>query len=292
MTSWGRRGLPSGWRALVLARAALGACLAVVAASPARAQRTETVQRFSPEQDVGIDQRLGERVPLDLRFRAEDGREIELGRLFDGKPVILSLVYFECPMLCTMVLDDQVRALRALPYELGSDFEMVSVSIDPSETPELAGEKKRRYVESWRKDASESERAGWHFLTGEQPAIEALASAVGFRYAYDAANDEYAHAAGIMVLTPDGTLSRYLYGLGYSPRDLKLAIVDASDRKVGSLADQILVRCMSYDAATGKYHFAIFAALRTAAVLTLLGLVGWIVRDLVRSRRAQRELRA
>jgi protein SCO1/2 len=206
---------------------------------------------------------------------------------------VLSLVYYECPMLCSMVLDDQVRALRALPYELGKDFELVSVSIDPDEGPELAGEKKRRYVESWKRDASASERDGWHFLTGERESIDALAAAVGFRYEYDAAADEYAHAAGIMVLTPDGTLSRYLYGLGYEPRDLKLAIVDASDRKVGSFADQLLVRCMEYDPTTGKYHVAIMTSLRAAGVLTVVLLVGWIVRDLRRgARRVRREASA
>lgn len=256
-----------------------------VLGTSAFAQRYDAVQRLTPEQDVGIDQKLGEKIPLELAFRAEDGREVRLRELFGARPVVLSLVYYECPMLCSLVLNDQVRALRALSLELGDDFDLLTVSIDPRETSELARAKKEHYLASYDDNASEAQRAAWHFLTGEEAAIAELARAVGFRYAFDEQSGEYAHAAGLMVLTPDGTLSRYVYGLGYQPRDLKLAIIDASGGKVGSLVDQILIRCFHYDPATGQYYFAIMAALRVAAAATVLVLVGFVLRSVLRERR-------
>lgn len=257
----------------------------IVLAASALAQRYDAVQRLTPEQDVGIDQKLGVKIPLELAFRAEDGREVRLRELFGARPVVLSLVYYECPMLCSLVLNDQVRALRALSLELGDDFDLLTVSIDPRETSELARAKKEHYLASYDDDPSDAQRAAWHFLTGEEAAIAELARAVGFRYAFDEPSGEYAHAAGIMVLTPDGTLSRYVYGLGYQPRDLKLAIVDASGGKVGSLVDQILIRCFHYDPATGRYYFAIMTVLRVAAVATVLVLAGFVLRSLLRERR-------
>lgn len=248
----------------------------------------EPVQRFDPSQDVGIDQKLGAQLPLELRFRVEDGREVALRELVRERPVVLSLVYYECPMLCSLVLNDQVRAMRGSTLELGQDYDVITVSIDPGETPELAASKKRTYLADYSSTASASEQAAWHFLTGEQAAIGRLAAAVGFRYVYDEQADQYAHAAGLMVLTPDGVVSRYLYGVDYAPKDLRLAVVEAGQGKVGSLADQILMLCFHYDPQTGKYGFAVITALRVAGVATVLALLVFMVRNLLRERREAR----
>lgn len=248
----------------------------------------EPVQRFDPSQDVGIDQKLGAQLPLELRFCVEDGREVALRELVRERPVVLSLVYYECPMLCSLVLNDQVRAMRGSTLELGQDYDVITVSIDPGETPELAASKKRTYLADYSSTASASEQAAWHFLTGEQAAIERLAAAVGFRYVYDEQADQYAHAAGLMVLTPDGVVSRYLYGVDYAPKDLRLAVIEAGQGKVGSLADQILMLCFHYDPQTGKYGFAVITALRVAGVATVLALLVFMVRNLLRERREAR----
>jgi protein SCO1 len=268
------------------ARTILALVAALAPAAPA--QQFDAVQRFDPTQDVGIDQKLGAQVPLDLVFRDEDGAEVKLSSCFRGRPVVLSLVYFECPMLCTLVLNDQVRALRALPLELGRDYDVLTVSIDPSETAELARDKKRGYVATYDKDAGAEQHAAWRFLTGDEASIRALADSVGFRYAYDAASDEYAHAAGLMVLSPDGVVSRYFYGIEYSSKDLRLSLVEAGEGKVGSLVDQVLMLCFHYDPATGRYGFAIMNALRAAGLLTVALLLGFMLRHIVRERRLER----
>jgi protein SCO1/2 len=218
---------------------------------------------------VGFDQRLDEQVPLDLAFRDEAGRAVRLGDYFDGKPVILVLAYFRCPQLCTEVLNGLVRAMLDLPLELGKDFRVVTVSFDARETPEMAAAKKKTYLERYGRPGAEN---GWHFLTGEEGAIKRLTDAVGFRYSYDARNDQFAHASGIMVLTPTGKVSRYFYDIRYSPRDLRLGLVEASAGRIGSAVDQILLYCFHYDPIEGKYGATIMNFVRLGGVLTILAL--------------------
>jgi protein SCO1/2 len=268
------------------------ALLALLAGSlrPLAAQRLDAYQRFEGIEDVGIDQKLGAKLPLDLEFRDEAGRVFELEDAFDGRPVVFALVYYECPMLCTLVLNDLVSAMRAVRLELGEDFRVVTLSIDPAEGHELAATKKRRYLgeldsKRFGDAAAATDFEGWRFLTGDEANVRALADALGFRYAYDAERDEYAHAAGVMVASEDGVLTHYLYGIGYDPRDLKLALVDAGEGKVGSFVDQIVLKCFHYDPWEGRYGFAIMTVLRTAAALTVLAIAVFVVRNVRRDRR-------
>jgi protein SCO1/2 len=225
--------------------------------------------------DVGIDQRLNERVPLDLEFKDEAGKTVELRQYFGRKPVVLSLVYYECPMLCTMVLNGMLRSLRALKLDAGRDFEILTVSFNPKETPALAAAKKQTYLERYGRPAAAE---GWHFLTGDEDNIRKLTEAVGFRYKYDAERDQYVHASGIMVVTPDGRLARYLYGIEYSARDLRLSLVEASAGRIGSPVDKILLYCFHYDPSTGKYSLLIMNVIRAAGTVTVLAIVAfWFV---------------
>ena len=235
-----------------------------------------------PLRDVGIDQRLDAQVPGELFFRDETGREVRLAEYFGQKPIILVFVYYECPMLCTLVLNGLVRALRAMPLTAGRDFTILTVSINPAETPTLAAEKKAAYIEHYGRAEA---RQGWRFLTGDPPAIHRLAETVGFRYVYDPRTKQYAHAAGIMVLTPSGRVSRYFYGLEYSARDVRLGLVDASEGKIGSPVEKILLLCYRYDPSTGKYSLAILRVIRLAGAGTLLGLGLFLVIMFRRDRR-------
>ncbi len=244
--------------------------LVLVGALPAQAQN----QRPPLLRDVGLDQRLNEQAPLDLSFRDEVGRAVRLRDYFGKKPVVLSLVYYECPMLCTMVLNGLLRSLRAIRFDAGNQFQVVIVSIDPRETPAIAAAKKETYLGQYRR-AGASE--GWHFLTGAEPEIQQLARAVGFRYAYDPKTGQYAHASGVIVLTPEGKLSRYFYGIEYSARDLRLGLVEASANKIGSAVDQVLLFCYHYDPLTGKYGLIIMNLLRAAGVATVLALGSFVV---------------
>jgi protein SCO1/2 len=249
----------------------LAACGPLAAQSGQGGQPRVTVQG-TPEalRDVGIDQRLDEQVPLDLTFRDEEGREVALREYFDGKPVVLVLAYYRCPKLCNQVLQGLLDALKVLAFDIGKEFRVVTVSFDPRETPEVAAAKKRTFVDEYgRSGAAE----GWHFLTGDEAEIGRLAEAVGFRYHYDAEKDVYAHAAGVMVLTPGGKLARYFFGIRYSPRDLRLGLVEASQGKVGSPVDRVLLFCYHYDARTGTYK-SVMGAVRVGAVATLLALGG------------------
>jgi len=214
--------------------------------------------------DVGLDQRLNQPIPLYLEFRDDEGRAIQLSSYFGQKPVILAMVYYQCPMLCTQILNGLVTSLRGMSLESGKDFEVVAVSIDPTERPELASRKKQEYLRRYAKSA-----AGWHFLTGQEAQIKGLARAVGFRYAYDPRTRQYAHVSAILVLTPDGRLSRYFYGIEYAPRDLRLGLVEASQNKIGSPVDQLLLYCYHYDPKTGKYSAAVLNVVRLGSVLTL-----------------------
>jgi protein SCO1/2 len=220
--------------------------------------------------DVGLDQKLGSSIPLDLTFRDEHGRAVALRQFFGEKPVILTLVYYQCPMLCTEVLNGLLRSAKELPLEIGKDFTIVTVSIDPTERPILANVKHELYTGLYGRPGGPQ---GWHFLTGDEAQIKILAQAVGFRYAYDSASGQFAHPSGIMLLTPAGKLARYFYGIGYPSRDLRLGLVEASQEKIGSPIDQILLYCYHYDPATGRYGLLISHVIQAAGALTVLSLV-------------------
>ncbi|MFN2387581.1 MAG: SCO family protein, partial [Thermoanaerobaculia bacterium] len=199
---------------------------------------------------VEIAQRLNQRVPLEVPFRDEAGRAVRLGDYFGKRPVVLALVYYECPMLCTQVLNGLAAALGAVSFDTGREFDVVAVSFDPRETPKLAAEKKRTYVTRYGRPGAEK---GWHFLTGDAASIAALTEAVGFRYRFDPETGQFAHASAVYVLTPEGVLARYFYGIEYAPRDLRLSLVEASRGRVGSPVDQLLLYCFHYDPVEGKY---------------------------------------
>lgn len=245
---------------------------------------SQVLQRFDPSQDVGIDQRLGERVPADVQLFDEDGRPVAFGELFDGRPVILALVYYECPMLCSLVLDGALRALRPLDFDAGREFTFVAVSIDPREGPELASATRARLAHEYGRSP---DPRGWRALTGSEAELGRLAEAVGFRYAYDEPSGEYAHAGGLMVLTPARELSRYFYGVDYEPRDVRLALVEAAGGRIGGLVDQVLMLCLSWDPRDGKYSFAVVRALQLAGVLTVLAIGGFVGRSLWREARSR-----
>jgi protein SCO1 len=224
--------------------------------------------------DVGIDQRLDAQVPLDLVFRDESGQPVELGRYFGSKPVILSLAYYECPMLCTLVLNGMASALKVLSFDVGNQFEVITVSFNPADTPQLAAAKKQTILKEYgRPDAGR----GWHFLTGDAAAIERLTSAVGFHYTALPEQQQFAHAAGIMVLTPRGKIARYFYGVEFAPRDLRLGLIEAADNHIGSPVDQLLLFCFHYDPATGKYGALAINSVRAGGVLTVLALGTFLV---------------
>ncbi|MGH9913969.1 MAG: SCO family protein [Pyrinomonadaceae bacterium] len=238
---------------------------------------------------IGIDQKLNEQVPLDIHFRDETGREVQLGEYFKtGKPVILSLVYFDCPMLCTMILNGLTNSIEDIPYTAGQDYTIVTVSFDPREKPELAARKKAVYLKRYGRPPAAN---GWYFLTGDEDQIRRLTSAVGFRYAFDERTGQYAHASGIMVLTPGGKLSKYLYGVDYSARDLRLSLVEASENKIGTPVDRLLLLCYHYDPSTGKYSSIAMTAVRIGGILTLIALVTFILLMIRRDRQRNRRLK-
>jgi len=221
-------------------------------------------------QDVGLDQHLDEQLPLDLVFRDERGAAVKLADYFDGRrPVILSLVYYRCPMLCTQVLSGLLKSSQALPLTMGKDYQVISVSIDPKESPPLAAQKKKQYVSRYRREGGEQ---GWHFLTGDESAIKRLTQAAGFRYKFDPKSGQFAHASGIIVLTPLGRISRYFYGIDYHPTDLRLGLVESSSGKIGTPVDQFLLLCFHYDPATGRYGLIISRVLQIGCGATALAL--------------------
>src|SRR3954467_13995444 len=233
---------------------------------------------------VSIEQHLNQQVPLDLKFRDETGREVALGEFFGHRPVILALVYYECPMLCTQVLNGMVSALGVLNFDAGREFDVVAVSINPRETPGLAAQKKQAYVDRYKRPQT---AAGWHFLTGKEENIQRLAASVGFRYAFDERIQNYAHGAGIEVVTPRGVLSKYFYGIEFSPRDLKFGLMEASEEHIGSPIDDVLLLCYHYDPATGRYGAATLEAVRIGAVATVLAFLTFLFVSL-RKERAHR----
>ncbi len=246
-----------------------------------------TTERPAVLRDVGFDQRLGAQAPLDLPFRDEVGRTVTLREYVGGKPVLLVPAYYECPMLCTLVLNGVVSALRALPFDVGREFRVVTVSFNPAEPSDLAAAKKAHYLAQYRRPGAD---AAWHFLVGDESSIRPLMQAIGFRYAWDPVAKQYAHASGLVVLTPGGRLSHYFYGVEFPPRDLRLALVEASGERIGSMVDQLLLFCFHYDPATGRYSRVALTAVRAGGVLTMaaLGAFIWIMlrRDAARGRRA------
>ena len=231
--------------------------------------------------EVGFDQNLNQQIPLDITFTDEDGRVVRLGEYFGKRPVVLSLVYYGCPMLCTQTLNSLASTVGVLSQEAGRDFEIVTVSFDPSEKPELAKQKKAAEIERLGKPSA---AAGWHFLTGQQPSIDALTKAAGFRYVYDESIQQFAHPTGIIVLTPSGRIARYLFGIDYGPRDLRLGIMDASAGKIGTPIQKVLLYCYHYDMANGRYSLAIMRILQIAGVATVL-LLGTAILMFIRTDR-------
>lgn len=272
----------SGHRPLFLQSAALAAlamCLLAGVLLEAQPLSKEQVER------IGIDQRLDEELPLNLVFTDEQGQQVKLEQYFGTRPVVLTLVYYECPMLCTQVLNGLVRTLRMLSFEMARDYEVVTVSFDPRETPQLAAAKKTEYAKALGKPGADT---GWHFLTGSQDQIDQLAKAVGFRYEFDERTGQYIHAAGIVVLTPTGRLARYFYGIEFSPKDLRLGLIEAANEQIGSPVDQFMLLCFSYDPASGKYTLAVLKTLRLAGGLTVIAIGLYVLVALRRERRNRR----
>jgi protein SCO1/2 len=235
--------------------------------------------------EVGIDQKLDGAIPLDAPFTDDAGKDVTIGQYFGSRPVVLALVYYECPMLCIQTLTGLSGSLEALAFNPGKEFELVVVSIDPGETPALAANSKKTFLKRYGRQGVDG---NVHFLTGREASIKPLADAVGFRYAYDRDIDQYAHPAAITVLTADGRVSKYLYGIEFAPRDLRLSLVEAAGGRIGTAIDQALLFCYHYDPETGKYGFVIMNVIRLGAALTVVALAGSIVFALRRERRQRR----
>ena len=267
----------------------LGLAVLLTGSFALRAQYGETNAKFSrfvSKKGIGIDQKLNSPIPLDLVFRDESNRMVPIRTFFGGKPVILALVYYKCPGLCGLTLSDLVHSLKRVDLEPAHDYNVVIVSIDPNENSLIAVEKKQNYAQLFGKP---SFQAGWHFLTGDQKAISALASAVGFRYRWDEPTHQFVHAAGVMIATPEGRLSRYFYGIQYTPTDLRLSLVEASKNTIGSPVDYVLLFCCPYDPMTGEYTVAIYNLLKLAGAGTLI-LVLTLIVFLNRSAKKRRQL--
>jgi protein SCO1/2 len=238
-------------------------------------------------QKVGINQRMGAQVPLDLPFADESGRDVTL-REYSDKPMILALVYYQCPSLCNLVLNGVLRSIKDLDMSAGQQYQVVAVSFDPRETPEMAASKKETYLNTYKRQGAQQ---GWHFLTGPETSSKALADSVGFRYVYDALTNQYAHSSAMMILTPAGRVARYFYGIEYPARDVRLGLVEASSERIGTPTDQVLLYCFHYDPATGKYALVVMHVLRLAGLITVAALATFMIvmfrRD-VRVSRSQR----
>jgi protein SCO1/2 len=217
--------------------------------------------------NVGIEQRLDEQIPPDLTFRDETGKSVQLGDYFGKKPIILNLVYYQCPMLCGEVLSGLESALRVLKFDVGKEFDVLTVSFDPKETPEMAAAKKAEYLKRYGRPGADQ---GWHFLTGPASSIDVLTKAAGFQYRYDPKTGQFAHSTAIMVLTPEGKISQYYYGVEFAPKDLRLGLIQASDSKIGTVVDQVLLYCYHYNPDTGKYGAVISRVLQLAGGATVL----------------------
>jgi len=286
--------------AMLIAAASVGLVTGPAAAQPAPADparpaapkpvQLPEVSTELPEELKGITiiENLNLQLPLDLEFTNEAGETVQLGRYFDGqRPVILTLVYFGCPMLCGLVSNAQLQAMKDIEgWTPGKEYQAVTVSFDPRETHELAAQKKQNYVNEYGDPAVAQ---GWHFLTGRQDQIEKLAAATGFRYRWDEKTKQFAHAAALMIVTPDGRLSRYLHGVGYDPKVLRLSLVEASQGKIGTTTDHVLLYCFQYDPARGAYTLAARNLMAAGAALTVIIMTAWLVPVWVRGSRRRRE---
>ncbi len=270
-----RRTIPGCIAALALLAAAAPAAAQPEFPSPVGGAAAKPAAELpTPLKSVGYDQKLGSSLPPDLPFRDEEGRPVRLGGYFGKRPVVFVLAYFSCPMLCSVVMSDMAAALKVLPFAAGADYDVVVASFDPHDTPGLAKAKKQEMVA---RSGHPGTAAGWHFLTGSQSSIDALTRAVGFRYYWDAETRNYAHTAALLVLTPQGRIARYFYGIEYPPRDLRLALVEASGEKIGSPVDQLLLYCFHYDPVIGKYSAATLNLVRLGGALTVCGLALMVV---------------
>ena len=229
--------------------------------------------------NIGIDQRLDQQIPLDLQFKDETGKTVTLGDYFQpGRPVVLNLVYYTCPMLCGEELAGEASALRELSFSPGKEYEVVSVSFNPDETPKDAAEKKQIYIDRMNESLKpKTDGSGWHFLTGQEPQIKALADAVGFHYKRDARTGQFIHAAGILIVTPQGKIAQYYYGVEFSPKDIRLGLIEASRDKIGTVVDQVLLYCYHYDPKTGRYGAVVTNMMRLGGAATILILGGFLV---------------
>jgi protein SCO1/2 len=268
----------------VSALTVVGAQMATAPGSAGYKQETGMVSSAlpAPLRSIGFDQNIDQRVPLDTRFRDESGATVRLGDYFGRRPVVLVFAYFDCPMLCTQVINGLSSALGVLSLVPGKDFEIVTVSFNPRDTPAAAAAKKAVYLERYKQPGA---AGSWHFLTGDERSIERLTQAAGFRYAWDADTKQFAHPSGIIVLTPDGRLARYLFGIEYGPRDLRFGIVEASAGQVGTPVDSLLLYCYHYDPMTGRYGLAIMRVMRLAGAATVVALVAFILAMIRRERR-------
>jgi protein SCO1/2 len=238
-------------------------------------------------QKIGIDPHPGAPINLNLTFRDENGAPVKLAQFFGSRPVILTPVYYDCPMLCSMQLNGLVRAMKVMPFSVGKEFEIVTFSFDPAETPGLARQKKQRYIEDYGRTSSD---AGWHFLTADEVTIRKLTDAIGFRYTYDPATQQWAHVSAILILTPAGKVSQYLNGIEHDPQELKYSLIQASGEKIGSVIDKVLLFCYEYNPHTGRYSLTIMRVIRLAGVATMLGLAAFMLAARwVRSRPGQAE---
>lgn len=272
--------------------AALAAMLALASAQRIEdrtsADSTSPNTRPSIFEKVGIDQRLGASVPLTAQFTDESGQAVTLDQYFHHRrPVLLALVYYDCPMLCNQVLNGMTGALRVLRFSAGQEFDVLAVSFDPREGPQLAAEKRALYLKRYGREGSVP---GWHFLTGKPQAIKALTEAVGFRYLWDEQTKQFAHASGLVLLTPEGKVAQYYYGIEYSPKDMRLGMIEASQEKIGNVADQLLLYCYHYDPMTGRYGARIMTILRAGAIATLVILGSFIAASVRRDHRTHRAL--
>lgn len=279
-------------RLLLCALLAMSAA-AIAPATTAYAQSTpkqeaEAAQgmKLSVMNDAGVEQKLGNLLPGDATFVDENGKEVKLKQYFGGRPILLMPVYFECPMLCTLSLNQLSRSLTALPESAGERFDILTVSFDPRETTELAAEKKKNYLRSYRRPSAED---GWHFLTGKQESIDQLMQAIGFKYKWDEQQQQFAHAAALLVITPEGKISQYFLGVDYPPTEIRSAVDAASAGTVGKKVDEVFLYCFKYDPATGKYGLIVNRALKVMGIATVMGLIGLMVSlSFVRSRRMAR----
>lgn len=262
---------------------ALLALVLTLLATAAFAENSATPPKLPGK--VGIDQNMNAQVPLETFFRDESGKVVRLGDVINGtRPVLLVFMYYRCPMLCSMVMEGVTKTLTDLRFDAGKDFDVVTISIDPRDMPKDAAAKKEKYVKRYGRLET---AAGWHFLTGTDTSIHRVTDTVGFHYAYDPQLDQFAHATTLIVLTPQGRVSRYLYGFEYKPRDVRLALVEASQNKIGNAVDQVLLLCYHYDPVTGKYSRSAMAFIRAGGVATVAGLAGFIFVMIRRERRGQ-----